>query len=139
MLRRLAWVCVPLALTACTGEDHSTAPSHGSSSPVPASSQPSGADSYGIVRGKVHPVGGPYPLATMPALTVATVVFEARDGSETRVEVRKRTYRARLAPGTYRVTATSPQTSSRGECSGEGGPVVVAAGQVLTVNVICPV
>lgn len=134
---------VAATLTSCSGSGgHSPAASPGSGS-IPQqseSSQPPGDASgnvttTGRVAGRLVSVGGPAPSAQGP-LSGGTVTFAGGTLVAAKVDSHGR-FSAQLRPGTYRVTATSPNyLGGHGLCV-TPGPLRVTAKGSTSVKVYC--
>jgi hypothetical protein len=122
------------ALGGCSGGDESP-----KSSASAATSAPGGATRTGTITGQVRLVGGPRDAANSVRPAAGGVVTFAGSGRTTAAMSEQGRFTAELMPGTYVVTATTPDYNSGGAACQALHPVHVSAGQVASVEVICPV
>jgi hypothetical protein len=128
----LALGCVlALGLSGCGGDDE---PKPKVAEPTaPPSSLPA---SVGTVQGRLLLVGGPAPGAESAAPGKLRIT---RPGSSVKADIGEDgTYAIQLAPGSYRITATSPKyDNSDGTCRTDPPVTVIAAGKTVTADVYC--
>ncbi len=109
-------------------------------SSAPATTSASGgAETTGTITGQVKLVGGPADGASSMRPAAGGVVTFARSGHTTAAMSEHGRFHAELRPGTYVVTATSPDYDSGGASCQAVHPVRVSAGKVVSVEVVCPV
>jgi hypothetical protein len=130
-LPALLFVCTTLvALAGCgSGETPPDITFTGAPSiPVPPSA---------LVHGSLLRVGGPGPSSPHPL--AGTITFAAPDGQTTTTDVDSTgRYAVSLAPGDYRITATSPQVSGQTCLTAKPVTTLTANGET-TADVICSV
>jgi hypothetical protein len=89
----------------------------------------------GVITGRLFRIGGPYP-GDPSALSHGTITLTGASSSETDVDSYGN-FAARLSPGSYEVTATSPDyMDGHGTCE-TWHPVQVLANSVASVDVYC--
>lgn len=97
----------------------------------------------GQVRGTVIGVGGPpgegFTVQSPLSETQATVTLHGPDGASISTRTGSRgKFRAEAPPGRYTVTGRSSDVLHSDDCSAPG-PITVAAGQLTTVTLTCPI
>lgn len=94
-----------------------------------------GTTDRATLTGHIYMVGG--PAATAPRAVSGTVTVEGADGSHTVTAGADGRYSIRLRPGTYTVSATSPQyNDGTGRCSANA-PAAVGRSGARTADVYC--
>lgn len=119
-------------LVGCGGSDK---PEAAPDPTAPPSTLPA---SVGTVEGKLMMVGG--PAGTKPKPIAGKLVIT---GSESTVHAdigEDGAYAIQLAPGSYRITATSPGfDDGKAICVTEPADTKLLAGKTVTADVVCPV
>jgi hypothetical protein len=116
---------VVAVVTACSGSG-STGTAAGPSRPT-----------TGVVAGRVLFVGGPAPGRPRP-LTEGSVTLEGAQAATTPLDG-EGSFVVHVPPGTYRVTATSPEyDDGRGVCRAPR-PVPVLQGERVSIRVFCQI
>jgi hypothetical protein len=88
----------------------------------------------GTLTGRLLVMGGPQPGRR--ALSRGTITFTGASPSKAPVDAHGN-FSVRLRPGTYKITATSPDYSSGDRLCVAGPPVQVADGSDASVDVYC--
>lgn len=120
-----------LGLTGCGGDDKPET----SGRTAPPSTLPA---SVGTVQGRLLMVGGPAPGASDPISGRLTI---KGTGSTLRADIGKDgKYAIQLAPGDYRITATSPSIDDGAmTCVTAPATTTLIAGKTVTADVVCSV
>jgi hypothetical protein len=120
-----------LGVAGCGGEDKPEA----SGPTAPPSALPA---SVGTVQGRLLMVGGPAPGAPDPVPGRLTI---KGTGSTLHADIGKDgTYAIQLAPGRYRITATSPSIDDGAmTCTTAPATTTLTAGRTVTADVVCSV
>lgn len=137
--RALTALVVLAALSGCSASGSPGKPlagSRGSGSAAPGSASSQSLSANGRVDGQVLFVGGPAPGAPRAVNPGGTVLFTGAVTLKAPVHTHG-AFSVRLSPGTYSITATSPDyEDSRGVCAGKR-PVRVTEGSSASVKVYC--